>query len=60
MKIGKTEILISIQKFSAIYILPAIEIQRCYDNDKCYVTYIYLLWLRRGIEIEFNNGYFPF
>jgi hypothetical protein len=60
MIIGKTEILISIQKFRAIYILPAIEIQRCSDNGKWYVVYIYLLWLRRGIVIEFNNGYFPF
>lgn len=61
MIIGKTEINLCWKIFrNVIYLMPTIRIERYYDGDKCYEIIIYLLWLRRGMEIEFNNGYFPF
>lgn len=62
MKIRKTEINSYKDRFSnVIFLMPTIRIERHHDGDgKCYAVYVDIMWLRRRIQIEFDNGYFPF
>lgn len=61
MKIGKTKINVYKNRFTnVIFLLPTISIETHYSFGKCYAAYVDIMWLRRRIQIEFDNGYYPF